>query len=154
MTQTILWVRNDLRLLDNYSLCRAVEAAKREGANGEVLPVLCLDPRSWIPGKLEKEFGMRPIGPARAKFRLETIEMMQKQLFDIDSDLVIVQGEPEKILSALCKAGDVVVAQDEPALPDKQEQEAVAKALSDKGCQLELVWNSTTFHRCVCIVCM
>ncbi len=138
-----------MRLLDNYSLCRAIQYAQKEGANGEVLPVLCLDPASWIPGTLEKEFGMRLISPARAKFVLEAIQNMKKRLNDIGSDLVIVQGDPEKILPAICKAGDVVVAQEEPTLQDIQVQNAVAKALSDKGCQLDLVWNTTLQHRCV-----
>jgi deoxyribodipyrimidine photolyase len=39
----ILWLRNDLRLHDNYALDWAVNQAR--STNSEIIPVYCFDPR-------------------------------------------------------------------------------------------------------------
>jgi deoxyribodipyrimidine photo-lyase len=146
--KTFLWVRNDLRLIDNYAMHKAIEVARREGASGEVIPVVCLDPRSWNPSKLEEKLDVSPMGPARAKFLVEAIQDMKQGLMNLGSDCLVAQCQPEELFAALCSAGDVLVAQDETALRERAVQEAVAKALADKGCRIEFVWGTTLYHRC------
>ena len=46
MPTTILWFRRDLRLSDHPPLIEAVHAA---GADGEVVPIFCVDDALWQP---------------------------------------------------------------------------------------------------------
>ncbi len=67
MKRIIVWLRNDLRLHDNYALSKAASAKK----NVQVLPVFCFDPR--IYGRVETPYGTRKTGLLRARFLIESV---------------------------------------------------------------------------------
>ena len=62
MQRIILWLRNDLRLHDNYVIQTALKA-KEKKLNYEVLPVFCFDPR--IFGDVKTPYGTRKTGLIR-----------------------------------------------------------------------------------------
>jgi len=43
----ILWLRNDLRLHDNYALNWAIKFNKKNATEKQILPVFCFDPRIY-----------------------------------------------------------------------------------------------------------
>ncbi|MFT7121222.1 MAG: deoxyribodipyrimidine photo-lyase [Neolewinella sp.] len=89
----IIWFRNDLRLHDNEALTDALKHAK------EVLPVYIFDPRTWR-GTLPHT-GLPKIGGHRAKFLLESVANLKKNLRKRGADLLIRIGKPEEILAEL-----------------------------------------------------
>ena len=64
-TRIILWLRNDLRLHDNYIMNWAMQA---KHADKEIIPVYCFDPRYYDENKSQTKYGTRKTGIVRAKF--------------------------------------------------------------------------------------
>ncbi len=94
----IVWFRNDLRLLDNEALTNAINSCD------EVMPIYIFDERIFL-GKTK--FGFRKTGCKRAKFILESVIDLKKNLQEIGSDLYIRIGKPEEIITQIaneCKA--------------------------------------------------
>ena len=77
-SRLILWLRNDLRMHDNYLLHHAVrQAAKRDC---EVLPVFCFDPRYYNLPASKTKYGTRKCGAVRARFMIESVSDLRKSL--------------------------------------------------------------------------
>ncbi|SEQ82514.1 DASH family cryptochrome [Neolewinella agarilytica] len=89
----IVWFRRDLRLHDNEALTDALKHAD------EVLPVFIFDPREWR-GTLPHT-GLPKIGSHRAKFVLESVLDLKKNLRKRGADLLIRIGKPEEELVEL-----------------------------------------------------
>lgn len=89
----IVWFRNDLRLHDNEALTDALKHAD------EVLPVYIFDPRTWR-GTLPHT-GLPKIGSHRARFLLESVANLKKNLRKRGADLLIRIGKPEEELADL-----------------------------------------------------
>ncbi|PHI20366.1 cryptochrome DASH [Lewinellaceae bacterium SD302] len=89
----IVWFRQDLRLHDNEALTEALEHAQ------EVLPVYIFDPRTF--GAQTRKFGFPKTGSHRAKFILESVVELKKNLRSRGNDLLIRIGKPEEILRDL-----------------------------------------------------
>jgi deoxyribodipyrimidine photo-lyase len=90
--RAIVWFRQDLRLHDNEALTNAFRLAE------EVLPVYVFDDRVL---KGTTRFGFRKTEKFRARFILESVADLQKNLRALGSDLIIRSGHPEKILPEL-----------------------------------------------------
>jgi len=86
----IVWFRRDLRLHDNEALTDALKHAD------EVLPVYIFDPREW--GGTLPHTGLPKIGAHRAKFILECVADLRKNLRRRGADLLLRVGKPEKVL--------------------------------------------------------
>ncbi len=86
----IVWFRNDLRLHDNEALTDALHHAD------EVLPVYIFDPRQWR-GTLPHS-GLPKMGSHRARFILESVANLKKNLRKRGADLLIRIGKPEEEL--------------------------------------------------------
>lgn len=82
----ILWFRNDLRIHDNEALHDVIEAAEN------VVPVYIFDPRVFLSNT---KYGFKKVGPFRAKFILESVIDLKKNLQKLGSDLYIRIGKPE-----------------------------------------------------------
>lgn len=82
----IVWFRNDLRIHDNEALHDALEAAKN------VIPVYIFDPRVFLG---ETKFGFPKVGKFRAKFIIESVLDLKKNLQQLGTDLYIRIGNPE-----------------------------------------------------------
>jgi len=89
----IVWFRRDLRLHDNEALTDALKHAD------EVLPVYIFDPREWR-GTLPHT-GLPKIGSHRARFILECVLDLKKNLRKRGADLMIRIGKPEEVLVEL-----------------------------------------------------
>ncbi len=92
--KVILWFRNDLRLQDNEALTEACDS----GAT--VYPIYVFDDRVF---KGKTKYGFRKTDVYRAKFILESITDLRKQLQDRGSDLIIKLGKPEEVILELAK---------------------------------------------------
>jgi deoxyribodipyrimidine photo-lyase len=94
---TIWWIRRDLRLEDNKTLHQALK-------NPPILPVFILDPRliSSAPDR-------------RENFLYQSLQALQADLRDRDSDLIIRQGKPVEVLQQLVEetGADQIIAEED-----------------------------------------
>ncbi len=88
----VVWFRNDLRLHDNEALVKAIQGTDN------VIPVYIFDPRIFS-GKTK--YGFRKTSYHRAKFILESVQNLKKNLQSIGSDLYIRVGKPETEVALL-----------------------------------------------------
>ena len=138
MKRSIVWFKTDLRLHDNETLIKAIS----EG--DEVLPVYCLDDQHF--GRTS--FGFRKTGSFRAKFLLETLADLDRQLRQIGSGLMILRGDPAEELPNVAKAYgvSVVFSKREVVQEEKLMEDQVREGLATIGCSLETVDTSTLYH--------
>ncbi|KAK8915984.1 hypothetical protein KSP39_PZI023149 [Platanthera zijinensis] len=148
----IAWFRNDLRLIDNEVLLQAW------AASNVLLPVYCFDPRHFASTDL---FSFPKTGALRAKFLLECLHDLKKNLKDRGLDLLIKHGRPEDILPSIAKAfgAHTVFAQKETCCEELQVEKLVLKGLQEVilpqhvqfnpkpvNTKLQLIWGSTMYH--------
>ncbi|QTD38525.1 DASH family cryptochrome [Polaribacter batillariae] len=88
----LVWFRNNLRVNDNISLKKATENHKN------VIAVYFFDPKYF---KID-EFGFQKTGKFRAKFLIETITDLQKNLSDVNIILLTYSDAPEDKIHAIC----------------------------------------------------
>ena len=92
-TTGLVWLRNDLRLKDNTSFYKATrECAK-------VIAVYCVDLHQF---EINSN-GFRKTEKYRAKFLLETLENLKKELKSIRISLIVTQNYPEVTIPELCE---------------------------------------------------
>jgi deoxyribodipyrimidine photo-lyase len=108
---TICFFRNILRVHDNQSLYHALQDVKKEGGN--LLPVVCLDPRMMDLSKLNNKtqsefqppktwhFDLERCAAFRTRFIIESVQALKQQLLKHESDLLILFGEPEVVFADL-----------------------------------------------------
>ncbi len=87
----LVWFRNDLRIHDNEILLEATRKADK------ILPVYCFDP-FYFKQNLS---GNPKTGNLRARFLLESVANLRKNLKKIGGELVIRIGNPAEILPQL-----------------------------------------------------
>ena len=68
MNRIILWLRNDLRIHDNYVFNTAVNFKKSTKGKNEIIPVFCFDPRIYIKEYSQTKYNTRKTGMIRSKF--------------------------------------------------------------------------------------
>jgi deoxyribodipyrimidine photo-lyase len=111
-------------------------------------------------------FGSQKCGAVRAKFLLDSVMDLRKNLEKKGSGLVVAYGKPEEVLSKLCRALEdeladgqkekkseqpvllkpSVVVQEEPASEEYQVDRAVQRAVkSFASGSLETVWAATLY---------
>jgi len=89
----LVWFRNDLRIRDNEILLEAVRKADK------VLPVYCFDPFYFR----KNASGNSKTGSLRARFLLESVADLRKNLRNIGGELIIRIGNPASILPPLAE---------------------------------------------------
>src|SRR6478735_7980883 len=89
----LVWFRNDLRIHDNEILSEAVRRADK------VLPVYIFDPFYFKTSAL----GALKTGSFRARFLLEAVADLRKNLQAFDADLLIRTGDPADVLTQLAE---------------------------------------------------
>ena len=139
MHQNILvYFRNDLRLHDHEPLQTAAENGTR------MIGMYNFNPEHFKKNK----FGFRRIGAFRARFMMESVEELRTKLRKIGGDLIITIGNPVDTIPALCRKLQIhqVVAHDEPAYEEQQEQKALADKLLKEKIELKLFWGNTLLH--------
>ncbi len=91
MRKAIVWFTNDLRLLDNEVLNRAVSE------NDQIIPVYCIDPNLFK----KNEFGLKRIDFFRVKFLFQSLIDLDKNLRLMGSGLMVLIGNPEDEIPAM-----------------------------------------------------
>ncbi|XP_065849649.1 cryptochrome DASH, chloroplastic/mitochondrial isoform X2 [Euphorbia lathyris] len=139
---SIVWFRNDLRILDNEALLKAWVSSD------SILPVYCVDPRLF---HTTFHFGFPKTGALRAQFIMECLADLKKNLMKRGLNLLIRHGLPEQILPSLAKSftAHTVYAQMETCSEELNVERLVSKALnqgSSNSPKLQLVWGSTMYH--------
>ena len=93
--RVIVWFRQDLRLHDNEALHQAIR-------NGdEIIPVFVFDDRTFHG--TTRQYGFPKTGPFRAKFIIECVQDLRRNLQRLNSDLIVRTGIPEDILFELAQ---------------------------------------------------
>ena len=92
MRVSLVWFRNDLRLHDNITLCRAISESDY------VIPVYIFDPRHYR----KSTYGFDKIGPYRSKFVTECVADLRANLKNTGGDLLVRKGITEELLTELC----------------------------------------------------
>jgi len=91
MKTAIVWFKNDLRVQDNASLHKAIKE------NDRVIAAYFFDPRLFAIDK----FGFNKTARYRAKFLLETVSELNKNLATFNISLLIFQQQPETVFPRL-----------------------------------------------------
>ena len=92
----LVWFRNDLRVADNASLFNAMKGDR-------VIAVYCFDPRHYERDR----FGFKKTEKYRAKFLIETVANLQKNLGQLNVSLLVFHDKPEVVIPKLIKEHDI-----------------------------------------------
>jgi deoxyribodipyrimidine photo-lyase len=124
----LFWHRRDLRLADNLSLAAA--AAATPALTG----VFVLDPAI---------LGASDMAPARVWFLLESLKELQQRWREAGSRLLVVEGDPERVLPQLAEAlAAPVVAWNRDVEPyGRARDRRVAAALQAAGRKVLVEWD-------------
>ena len=87
----LVWFRNDLRVNDNVILNHAISNHKH------IISCYCFDPRHYQTSK----FGFKKTEKFRAKFLIETIKDLRKNLKKLNIELFVFIEKPEIIIQQL-----------------------------------------------------
>ncbi|MCG9794124.1 DASH family cryptochrome [Flavobacterium algicola] len=136
--KSIVWFKTDLRIQDNETLIKAV--AKSDC----ILPVYCFDEAHFAT----TSFGFKKTGSYRAKFLLESLKDLQKELKKLGGDLLVVIGKPEIEIPKLVRQYKIskVFAKREVASEEKTTEDLVQNELFKLKCEFETISTSTLYH--------
>jgi len=131
-----LWFRsNDLRLDDNTALQAAHSGAK------SLLPIYVFDPSCF--NTLTQYGGARKSSARRARFLLECVASLRKQLEAYGSGLAIGLGSPSEVVPRLSTDSEAVFVTEGFCSEEKREESQVAKKLARS--ELKRIWGGTLF---------
>jgi len=135
----LVWFRNDLRIHDNEILLEAIRKADK------VLPVYCFDPYYFQ----KSAEGIPKTGPLRARFLLESVANLRKNLRAIGGELIIRMGNPAEILPQLAEEYQVneVYHHREVAYEETDISEQVETALWKIRLNLKHFIGHTLYHK-------
>src|SRR5476651_2323057 len=135
----LVWFRNDLRIHDNEILLEAVRKADK------ILPVYCFDPYYFK----KNASGNSKTGNIRARFLLESVADLRKNLQNIGGDLLVRIGNPAEILPQLAEEYHVneVYHHREVAYEETEISERVETALWKIKLNLKHFIGHTLYHK-------
>jgi deoxyribodipyrimidine photo-lyase len=135
----LVWFRNDLRIHDNEILLEAIRKADK------ILPVYCFDPFYFT----KSASGEPKTGNFRARFLLESVADLRKNLRAHGAELIIRTGNPAEILPQLCEEYQVneVYHHREVAYEETGISEQVEEALWKIKLNLKHFIGHTLYHK-------
>lgn len=135
----LVWFRNDLRVNDNEILSEAVRRADK------VLPVYIFDPYYFKTAAN----GALKTGSFRARFLLEAVADLRKNLLTFGANLIIRTGDPAEVLTQLADEYQVSeVYHHREVAPDETEvSEKVEAALWKMKLNLKHFIGHTMYHK-------
>ncbi|MDB5157697.1 MAG: family cryptochrome [Mucilaginibacter sp.] len=135
----LVWFRNDLRIHDNEILLEATRKADK------VLPVYCFDPYYFKT----TANGAPKTGALRARFLLESVADLRKNLKALGGELIIRIGNPAEILPELAAqyAVNEVYHHREVAYEETDISEQVETALWNLKLNLKHFIGHTLYHK-------
>ncbi len=124
----LFWHRRDLRISDNLGLAAAKEHTSK------VVGLFCLD-----PGILDGD----DIAPARVTYMIGCLEELQESYQKLGSQLLIIQGEPQKAIPQLAEAlqAKAVFWNLDVEPYAKKRDRAVKDALTEKDIETKNFWD-------------
>lgn len=140
MKNTLVWLRNDLRLNDNPVLKKAFETQKK---GNNVILVYIFDETNFE----KTELGLPKIGISRANFLLESVMDLKKQLQSYGSDLFIYKGKTQEILANLAQKLEIetLFTSKEITFEEINLESKVKKELSKLNVSLDVTFQQTLF---------
>ncbi len=135
---SIIWFKTNLRLADNDVFFRAISESE------QVIPVYCFDETHFQIG----EFGFKKTGNFRTHFLLESLVDLNRQLEQIGSSLLILQGKPEIELAKLVQKyhADALYAEEEVGVEELNTQALVEKALVALACSINVCHGHNLYY--------
>jgi deoxyribodipyrimidine photo-lyase len=135
----LVWFRNDLRIHDNEILLEAARKADK------ILPVYCFDPYYFSTNPS----GNSKTGSLRARFLLESVADLRKNLQNIGGELLIRIGNPAEILPQLAEEYHIneVYHHREVAYEETDISEEVETALWKLKLNLKHFIGHTLYHK-------
>ncbi|SDP01613.1 deoxyribodipyrimidine photo-lyase [Mucilaginibacter sp. OK268] len=135
----LVWFRNDLRIHDNEILLEAVRKADK------VLPVYCFDPYYFQ----QTASGTSKTGNFRARFLIEAVADLRKNLQGYGAELIIRTGNPAEVLPQLAEQYQVneVYHHREVAYEETGISEQVEAALWKLRLNLKHFIGHTLYHK-------
>ncbi|AMR34360.1 deoxyribodipyrimidine photolyase [Mucilaginibacter sp. PAMC 26640] len=135
----LVWFRNDLRIHDNEILSEAVRKADR------VLPVYVFDPYYFKTS----DSGVLKTGSFRARFLLESVADLRKNLKSFGADLIVRMGDPAEVLTQLAEEYQIseVYHHREVAPEETDASERVEAALWKMKLNLKHFIGHTMYHK-------
>lgn len=140
LRRTIIWFRNDLRLHDNPVLNAAAHQLSRVG--GQHICLYCFDPRHFA----RSQFGSVKTGVYRAKFLLESVQSLKRNLRSIGSDLIIKVGRPEEVVPSFMTPDSAVFVHGEVTKEETDVELAVEKRATEIGCSFSRIYGGNTLY--------
>jgi len=133
----LIWFGNDLRIHDNEVLHKAISN------NQKVIGVYCIDPRLFE----KSSFGFNKLEAYRAKFLLETLLDLKKQLYNIHISLLVSISHPEEMIPKLTQKYhvDTIYKQREWTSEEVKTTELVQERLLN-AIKIEEVYNQFLYH--------
>jgi len=138
-----MWFRDDLRLDDNIVLQAAASGAT------SLLPVYVFDPRNFNVPTLA---GARKSAARRARFLLESVACLRKNLEAKGSGLAVAVGRPEDSVPKLCSGFEAVCIQQGVCSEEQMQEKKVEKHLKAAKTDLNRIWGGTLYmpEECGC----
>ena len=114
---SLVWFRNDLRVNDHTGLKSAIENSSK------VIGIYCFNPNLYI----DNELGFKKTDNFRAKFLIQTLKNLKKNLKKINISLVIKIGDPVKELSKIISENKInnIYFQNEWTKEEKDEENSL-----------------------------
>ncbi|MFM8913747.1 MAG: cryptochrome/photolyase family protein [Flammeovirgaceae bacterium] len=128
---TLFWLRRDLRLQDNAGLYHALKE------NSQVLPIFIFD--SEILDKLEDKNDLR------VQFIHHSLELVQRQLEEIGSSLLVFHGKPIDVFRTIQPKNVYTNHDYEPYA--RRRDDAVAKILAEKSVPFKSYKDQVVFEK-------
>ncbi|MHA7059443.1 DASH family cryptochrome [Aquimarina sp. M1] len=134
----LIWFRNDLRINDNNSLYKA------SSEHDDILAVFFFDPRLF-----EKDsFGFKKTEKFRAKFLIESVTELKKNLGNLNITLCTYFKKPEKVLPQLVNDYNVdnIYLQKEWTSEEKEILEKIKKKIKNPNIKWIQSYDQFLFH--------
>ncbi|WP_299065118.1 DASH family cryptochrome [uncultured Polaribacter sp.] len=120
----LIWFRNNLRVNDNNALRKATENHQK------VVAVFYFNPKHFV----KDSFGFKKTEKFRARFLIETVENLQKNLQKLNITLLTFYDSPENHLNKVCKKFniDAIYTQKEWTKEEAESNKLTQQSFSNK----------------------
>lgn len=113
-----------------------------------MLPLYCFDPRHF---KQTHHYSFPKTGTFRVQFLLESVQDLRENLTKHGSNLMIVYGKPEEVVSRICKSliGSklTLACQSEVTKEETDVEKSLQKVCQENQANFIKIWGSTLYHK-------
>lgn len=133
----LVWYRNDLRVHDNESLTNAIQE------NDSVIAVYCFDPRHFEMTR----FGFKKTEKFRAKFLIESVTALKRNLEKLNISLLVYHQKPEDRIPEIITQNEIssIYFQEEWTSEEMEVLEKIKSKVPD-SVLFKATYNQFLFH--------